>query len=172
LDKYEYKIKRDSVTLKRAQHHFQKALELDSTFALAYTGLAAVQNWNLVKNYLFENYMDSVLILANKAITFDDKCSEAYTLKGSGYVSLAKPELALKELNKALELYPNNSIAFYIRGSIYREIKDDYVEAIRNLINVLVVTGGKDFRKYLMILAIRFGWLDLINRQNIIIRKN
>ncbi|MBK6285660.1 MAG: helix-turn-helix domain-containing protein [Draconibacterium sp.] len=42
LEKYELGIQKDSIDLKKAQQHFQKALELDSTYALAYTGLAAV----------------------------------------------------------------------------------------------------------------------------------
>ena len=45
LEKYEFQNKKDSIDLKKAQQHFQKALELDSAYALAYTGLAAVSYW-------------------------------------------------------------------------------------------------------------------------------
>lgn len=147
------------------QKLFKQSLALDSKFALAYLGLAQVYWIQNYSNTFFENYfLDSVLILANKAITFDDKCSEAYTLKGSGYVSLAKPELALKELNKALELNPNNSIAFYIRGSIYREIKDDYVEAIRNLIKCAGRDRGKRLPEIFNDIGYTF-WLAGFNKQ-------
>ncbi len=133
-----------TVEVKEAQKLFKKALDLDSAFALAYIGLAQVY-WiqNYSKTYFDNYFLDSVLILTNIAIACDDKCSNAYALRGSRYVSLAKPELALKELNKALELNPNNSIVYYIRGSIYREIKDDYVEAIRNLIECAGRDRGK-----------------------------
>ncbi|MBK6285654.1 MAG: hypothetical protein IPF54_26000 [Draconibacterium sp.] len=59
----------DSISLEKAQRLFQKALEQDSTFALAYSGLAGVYLWkNYWKTFLSENFLDSVLILTNKAL--------------------------------------------------------------------------------------------------------
>jgi len=48
---------------------YKAALEIDSTFAKAYTGLAnAYYNRYQWENYLKENYLDTCLILANKAL--------------------------------------------------------------------------------------------------------
>ncbi len=127
-----------------AQKLFKQSLALDSTFALAYLGLAQVYWIQNFSNTFFENYfLDSVLMLANKSITYDDKCSEAYTSRGLRYISLAKPELALKELNIALKLNPNNSFVYFVRGHIYREVKDDYIEAIHNFIECAGRDRGK-----------------------------
>ncbi len=72
--------------LEKAEDNFHKALAYDSTFALAYIGLGHVY-WSkhLWKNFLSENFLDSVLILADSALSFDDQLAEAYVLRGSYY---------------------------------------------------------------------------------------
>jgi TolB-like protein len=59
----------DSISLENAQHLFQKAVELDSTFALGYSLLAGVY-WSkhYWKTFLSETFLDSVLILSNLAL--------------------------------------------------------------------------------------------------------
>ena len=127
-----------------ARKFFKQSLDLDSTFALAYCGLATIY-WiqNYSKTFFESFFLDSVLILTNKAIEFDDKCSEAYELRGRRYITLAKPDMALKELNKALELNPNNSMVYRMSGDIYRETKEDYIEAIHNFIESASRDRGK-----------------------------
>ena len=69
--------------LERAEDYYKKALEYDSTFAQAYTGLSRVY---AVKHYFDEyfsqSFLDSVLILADKALSFDYRISEAYIIRG------------------------------------------------------------------------------------------
>ena len=72
--------------LKIAEEMYRKALEYDSTFAQAYTGLACVYFYkNVLKSesYYSENYLDSCFILANKALSFDDHLAEAYYVQRS-----------------------------------------------------------------------------------------
>ncbi len=130
--------------INEAQKFFKQSLDLDSTFALAYCGLATIY-WiqNYSKTFFESFFLDSVLILTNKAIEYDDKCSEAYELRGRRYITLAKPDMALKELNKALELNPNNSMVYRMSGDIYRETKEDYIEAIHNFIESASRDRGK-----------------------------
>ena len=68
----------------RAEDLYYKALEYDSTFALAYTGLAYVY-WDkhYWESYFSESFMDSVLILADKALSFDPQLSDAYYSQGN-----------------------------------------------------------------------------------------
>ena len=55
--------------LKSAGKLFSKALDFDSTFADAYAAQALVYlNKNFWKDMFSENYLDSVLILANRAL--------------------------------------------------------------------------------------------------------
>ena len=167
LEKYEFGINRDSIDLKKAQQMFQKALELDSTFALAYTGLAAVSYWKYYwKTYMSETFMDSVLIYANKALVFDPQCAEAYLYRARVNSQISKITEALKEIDKAIQLNPNDYKAYTLRSEIFRFIQDNvgvisnYYEAmlrnhaspdyLRGFGNSLVNIGYTELgRKYL-----------------------
>ena len=167
LEKYELGIKKDSTDLKKAQQHFQKALELDSTFALAYTGLASVSYWKYYwKTFMSENFMDSALIYANKALVFDPQCAEAYLYRAKVYSQFSKKEEALKEVDEAIQLNPNDYKAYKLRSEIFRYVQDylgvisnHYEAMLRNhaspdylrvFCNILVNSGYPDLgRKYL-----------------------
>ena len=107
-------------SLDKAEDLYRKSLKYDSTFAQAYSGLAKVY-WDkhYWKEYLSKNFMDSVLILTNIALSFDDKLSEAYTLRGKYYNQIEKPELAIEEFDKAIKLNPNDWMAYLEKGGFY-----------------------------------------------------
>jgi len=81
---------------------YKTALKYDSTFALAYSGLASVY-WgkNYYKDYFSEYFLDSVLLLANKALSFDDQLSDAYYIRGAYYSEI---ELLNKHLKNLIKL--------------------------------------------------------------------
>src|ERR1035437_4774247 len=66
--------------IQKADDLYRKALKYDSAYAQADTGLARVY-WDkhYWEEYLSENFKDSVLILTNHALSFDNQLSEAYT---------------------------------------------------------------------------------------------
>jgi TolB-like protein len=76
----------DKASLNRAEILFRQALQYDSTFALAFTGLAWVY-WDkhYYEEYFTENFLDSVLILAGIALSHDDRLPEAYVIRGNYY---------------------------------------------------------------------------------------
>ncbi len=77
--------------LVKAEDLFKKALRCDSTFASAYYGLAKVYyEKHFWETYLEENILDSVLILSDKALSYDDQLSDAYTARGDYYRALKK----------------------------------------------------------------------------------
>jgi TolB-like protein/AraC-like DNA-binding protein len=123
----------DTVAMNKARHHFRKALELDSTFALAYTGLADIY-WEKYywKTFLSDNFLDSVIILTSKSITFDGQCAEAYYLRGAGYVQLNKPTEANNDLDKAIKYNPNDWKAYWLRSYISGTLFNDFVGAMSN----------------------------------------
>ncbi len=150
---------KDSVSIEKAWHLFQKALELDSTIALAYARLADIYLYKLYwKTYLSEDFLDSTLFFANKALSFDQKCSEAYVIKGIRYSQLGKADLAIQELNKAIKYNPNNHYAYRNLAFIYRETQDDHVEGLKNLFECAKRYRGKDFPFILYQLGYSF-WL-------------
>ena len=124
----------DDASLNNAQRLFQKALTLDSTFALAYSGLAGVYIWkNYWKTFLTENFMDSVLFYSNKALFYDDKCAEAYYFRGRRYYQIGKLPECLKEIDKALNLNPDYWKIYNHLSFILQVGTNDFVGAISNM---------------------------------------
>jgi TolB-like protein/AraC-like DNA-binding protein/Flp pilus assembly protein TadD len=162
LEKYEHGNKRDSIDLKKAQQHFQKALDLDSTFALAYTGLAAVSYWKYYwKTFMSENFMDSVLIYANKALVYDPQCAEAYLFRAKVYSQISKPEEALKEVDKAIQINPNDYKAYKFRSDIYR-YEQDYFGVISNWYEAMLRNhASPDYLRVFCNILVNSGYPDL-----------
>jgi len=115
----------------RAEDLFQKALDIDSTFAQAYIDLARIY-WSKHSSADFysEGFLDSVLMLVDVALSYDDQLAEAYTLKGHYYGSKGKMKQALEAFDKAIQLNPNNWEAYRWKGRLY--FVDDLVEYIDN----------------------------------------
>ena len=127
-----------------AKKLFTKCLELDSTYAYAYAMLAQIYLFqNRSETYFSEDYLDSILILADIAISYDDKCYMAHGMKGARYYNLGKPELAIEEFNKALELNPNDPYLYLNLGYIYRETDADFVRSISNFYEAAARQRGK-----------------------------
>jgi TolB-like protein/Tfp pilus assembly protein PilF len=129
--RYHFDREKNSKLLENAKDHYLKALEYDSTFAQAYTGLAWVY-WDKYywKTLFTEHFLDSVLILANKALSFDNQLSEAYLFRGQYYSQIRKSEEAIKEFDKAIQFNPNDWIAYFWKGVLYRDF--DFVKSIEN----------------------------------------
>ena len=157
-DEYtKYWINNNKASLQKAEELYHKSLKCDSTFAQAYSGLARVywskHSWN---DFLTENFMDSVLILTKIALSLDDHLSEPYTLRGSYYDNIGKPEQAIEEYDKAIKLNPNDWMAYLGKGDLYYSYTnlvnsiDNYQKAAsinrgRELPSLLRVIGGTYF---------------------------
>jgi TolB-like protein len=137
---------RNKIALQKAEDFYHKALKCDSTFALAYTGLARVywdKHYLKEKEYFSKNFMDSVLILSNIALSFDNQLSEAYTLRGNYYSEIGKPEQAIEEFDKAIKLNPNDWMAYYEKGVFYSS--DDLVKCINYRQKAASINRGQEF---------------------------
>jgi len=138
---WKYWLKGDTTALENAEEFYYKALEYDSAFAQAYTGLAWVY-WNkhYWEAYLSEDFLDSVLVLTDIALTYDDQLSEAYTFRGEYYSEMEKTEQAIKEFDKAIKLNPNDWLAYWGKGQAYSDI--DKVKTIENLLKAVSLHRG------------------------------
>jgi TolB-like protein/Tfp pilus assembly protein PilF len=118
---------------KQAAFLYQKAIELDSNYADPYLGLARIYadvNWRL-DNY--QEVMDTVLHIINKAIELDPQNSMAWGYKGWYTVfGLNNLEEAERYFQKAIELNPNNMWVYYMLArSIYPNIDEpDLVKSL------------------------------------------
>jgi TolB-like protein len=134
---------RDKPALQKAEGFYHKALKYDSTYAQAYTGLGWVY-WDkhYWEEYFSENFMDSVLILTNIALSFNNQLSEAHTLRGTYYSKIGKPEQAIEEFDKAIKLNPNDWKAYYEKGESYTA--GDLVNAINYLQKAASINRGPE----------------------------
>jgi TolB-like protein/Tfp pilus assembly protein PilF len=129
--------------LENAEEFYNKALEYDSAFAKAYTGLARVY-WdkNFFKDYLSKNFQDSTVILCDHALTFDHQLSDAYTLKGFYYSENGKSDQAIEEFDKAIKFNPNDWMAYLGKSRIY--LRMDFVNNIKNLKKAISINRGPE----------------------------
>ena len=106
-----------------AEKSYEKALEFDSTFAMAYCRLAQLKEGEERKR------------LTAKAVKYSDKASqkERYYIKGwEAYVSGNYRE-DIKELQKVIERYPDEKEAFYLLGVIYAYYLHELEEGVHYL---------------------------------------
>jgi len=116
-------------SVEKAEKMYKTALKYDPTFAPAYTGLAGIY-WrkNYFKEYFSKNFMDSAIILANTALTFDDQLPDAYFIRGMYFNENSNLKEAYENFDKTLELNPNCWQAYFKKA----EINEDALIAIKN----------------------------------------
>ena len=106
--------KRSSAALAEAVDDFNRAIELDPNFALAYVGLADSHILQAVYSGLPENEMIAAAQAAtDKALALDNRLAEAYTSLGSIEHSRNDYEAAEAAFKRALELNPNYVTAYH-----------------------------------------------------------
>jgi len=116
-----------------AEKSFRKALEIDSTFAMAYLRLANLKLWQELDGEAKE--------LMAKAVEYSDKVSqkERYYIKSLEAGLSGDYTQAIKELHRIAERYPDEKQAFLwlgvIRGLYLREPE----EAVRSLTKAIEI---------------------------------
>jgi tetratricopeptide (TPR) repeat protein len=127
--------------LERAEYLYYKALHYDFTFALAYTGLAWVYlEKHYSETFYTENFLDSMVILADIALSFDDQLAEAYEVKGDYYRLNYKKEQAINEYDEAIRFSPNDWWPYYRKGQLF--YCDDLVKSLENFHKVALLHRG------------------------------
>ena len=149
---------KDKHALEIAEKMYKTALKYDSTFALAYSGLASIY-WgkNYFKDYFSEYFLDSVLFLANKALSFDDQLPDAYYIRGAYYSEIGINEKALEEFDKTLELNPNYWLAYLGKGYLYFN-EADYVKAIEYLQEAASRCRGSGLSRVYQLICLTFNF--------------
>jgi serine/threonine protein kinase/Tfp pilus assembly protein PilF len=110
---------------------YEKALEIDGDYTLAYAGLADAYV------FMYEAYIDRSLVVleeaersSRKALEVDPQLPEAHRSLGRVFMFQKKTEDAIREFEKAIHLRPNFYDACRTLGWIYEELRN-YDEAIR-----------------------------------------
>ena len=114
--------KRTAEDLERAATHFKAAIERDSRFALAYSGLADTYSvLQYYQNGRSNTFIDKAMPYAVRAVELDDQLAEAHSSLAFLNEASWKWAEAEREYRRALELNPNYTSAllrfarFYVR---------------------------------------------------------
>ena len=126
---YYWKLNRKDIEF--AVLMYQKALDIDGDYALAYAGMADAYV------FMYEAYIDRSLVVleeaersSRKALEIDLQLPEAHRSLGRTFMFQKKTEDAIREFEKAIHLKPNCYDACRTLGWIYEELRS-YDEAIR-----------------------------------------
>ena len=116
--------------LEKAISLFEKAIEQDPEFALAYANIA-ISYYLLEMSQIEKQYTEKINSFADKALLYDSKSAESLVAKAFYYIQTKEYKLALPHLNKALEYNPNSSLAVQMLAEFYSHMlpnTDKYLE--------------------------------------------
>jgi len=130
-----YLLSRTRSAVSKARQLFEKAIELDPQFASAYTALG--WSYHLQVEYGWTEFIEQAsqraLSLARKALSLDDFQTSAHELLGSVYIRKGQYDLAVAELQHALEMNPNDAGIFNEMGEVllYAGQTDDAIRSMK-----------------------------------------
>jgi len=116
--------------LKEAIPLFEKALDHDPQFALAYANIA-ISYYHLDIFQKKKQYTDLINNNADKALLYDAKSDISLIAKALFYMHNDEYRLALPHLEKALEYNPNSSDVVQLLGLFYARITPDTAKYLK-----------------------------------------
>jgi len=139
LDAYDFYLKGRSLfyTYERTQNDeaigmFKKALSLDSSFSLAYSGLSL--GYSQFSNSSWDNDEKWIVLAENaarRAIELNDNSAEAHFALGFVHEQRVEVVEMEREMRRVLELNPNHAHAHDSMGDILHRAKGKLEEALR-----------------------------------------
>jgi TolB-like protein/DNA-binding SARP family transcriptional activator/tetratricopeptide (TPR) repeat protein len=153
--------------MRREDHHraielFYRAIQTDSSFALAWAGLGEAYATGPGRYAEPRVWTDSGMVAARRAIALDPALAEGYLALGTAYLTRALYRRAEETLDRALALNPNLASAVG-RSAVLRFASGQYDEATR-LSRRSIALDPASRVSALAILAVTYGALGLFDR--------
>lgn len=104
--------------IEQAIQLFEKAIELDPQFSLAYANIS-ISYYFLDEYQKQKQYTEQINTYADKALLYDSKSAESLMAKALYYIHIGEFNLAVPHLEKALEYNPNSSGVVQMLGDLY-----------------------------------------------------
>jgi tetratricopeptide (TPR) repeat protein len=105
-----------------AIHSYEKAMQVDPNFALAYCGLADTYGWAGGQIMAGKEAWGREMELAQRAVALDPNLAEAHLSMGTALFSVLGPYASEKELDRAVELNPNLPLIYDQYGWTFSEM--------------------------------------------------
>ena len=170
---YDYYLQAREPFLSRSQEQlqiaiplFEKAVEEDPEFALAYADLA-ISYYFLDLFQADKQYTDEINNYADKALLYDSKSAESLIAKAFYYLHTKEYKLALPHLEKALEYNPNSAAAIQMLADMYANYLPNtskYLEYALKGLKLDVVTTDSVTKSYLYLVLsnafVQTGFVD------------
>ncbi len=103
----------------QARQMFEKAIELDPTYAAAYVGLGATYHQEWLWQWSRDpQTLERAFALAHKAIALDDSLPQSHQLLASVYQSKKQYDQATVEAERFVALDPNNADGYMFLGNM------------------------------------------------------
>ena len=118
----------------KARQMFERAIEIDPVYASAYVNLG--KTYKVQVDYGWTEFPTQALQrakeLAFKTLSLEESNADAYALLGNVYTYNERYDLAIKQLNRAIELNPNDASSYNTRGEVmlYSGRVDDSIQSL------------------------------------------
>jgi TolB-like protein/Tfp pilus assembly protein PilF len=142
---------------RRKEVLLHKALKCDSSYAQAYAALAGIiwikidRDSSITDSNIFNKYLDSMLVLTNIALSYDEKLAEAYRMRGVYYDYKGSSKKSEEEYDKVLRINPNDGGIYLIKALTYQNI--NLVKTLENGLKAASLSHGSELLNNLRMCA-------------------
>ncbi|MEL6924808.1 MAG: tetratricopeptide repeat protein, partial [Bacteroidota bacterium] len=137
-----YRQSREAFEFDNALRTYNKALDIDPSFAQVYASVAQLYyDRDYAAGYFSDNWLDTIPVLCERSIALNPELDTPYYLLGLYYKEKNQWERSQQYYEKALALNPNFAEAMLDLGQLYQE-REQPVKALAMLDNAAQLDRG------------------------------